>query len=131
MNEEEEDIRERDALASRIRERDRRNKRRVISKSEISAEAEAAKRLKIAETTSGKDHDKLMKKLRDQSRRDYLPKRAGDKLYEGRRQLEEDEMYFPDSELTERELRDRQTKRKIIEAADKYDQAGTLLNAQR
>lgn len=123
------DIRERDELASRILERERKNKRHVVSKSEATAQAEAAKRLKLSE--SADSSSEMMKKLREESRRAYLPKRKEDKLYEIKRQLDEDEVYFPDAELTERERIERQKKRKIIQAAEKYDQAGNLLTTQR
>lgn len=131
MREEEQDIRERDELASRIKERDRKNKRHIASKSEKSAEFEAAKRLKLADAASSSDHDVLMKKLREESRRKYIPKRKEDKIYELKRQLEEDEVYFPEAELTERERYERQRLRQVVQAAEKYDQAGSILTTQR
>lgn len=130
LAEDDKDIRERDALSSRIKERDRKNKRHVVSKSEASAQMEAAKRLKLS-ADIGSNHDEIMKKLREKSRAEYLPKRKEDKLYELRRQLDEDEIYFPEAELTDRERAERQRKREIIKAAEKYDQAGSLLTTQR
>jgi pre-mRNA-splicing factor ATP-dependent RNA helicase DHX16 len=129
--EEEKDIRDRDALSKRIREREKRNTRHIVSKSEARAQAEAAKRLKLSTSTSSGNQKELMKKLREESRRAYLPKRKEDKLYELRRQLGEDEAYFPDEELTERERIDRETKRRVLKAAEEYDNAGNLLTAQR
>jgi pre-mRNA-splicing factor ATP-dependent RNA helicase DHX16 len=130
LAEEEKDIRERDALASRIQERDRKNKRHIVSKSESLAQIEAAKRLKLS-VDIGSNHPEVMKKLREESRRKYLPKRKDDKLYEIRRQLQDDEIYFPEAEVTERERAERQRKREILELAEKYEQAGSLLKTQR
>lgn len=72
-----------------------------------------------------------MKKLREESRRTYLPKRKEDKLYELERELVEEEAYFPDTELTERERIERETKRKVLKAAKEYDKAGEILKTQR
>ncbi|KAI6209076.1 hypothetical protein M3Y96_00182600 [Aphelenchoides besseyi] len=127
-NSDDEDIRERDALAQRIRERERKNTRHIVSKSESRAQAEAAKRLKLAEGSTDRE---LMKRLREESRRAYLPKRKEDKIYEMRRQLMDDELYYKDEDLTERERLDRETKRQVLNAADEFDKAGNLLKAHR
>lgn len=129
MEAEQQDLRERDELAERIKNRDRKNKRHIVSKSEASGQAEAAKRLKLSESKD--NQSEMMKKLREESRRAYLPKRRDDKLYEMKRQLQEDEAYFPDAELTDKERAERQQKRQILQAAEKYDQSGNILTAQR
>jgi pre-mRNA-splicing factor ATP-dependent RNA helicase DHX16 len=82
-------------------------------------------------TNDNSKHAELMAKLREESRRKYLPKRKDDKIYELKRQLEEDELYFPEAELTERERIERKRKRQVIQAAEKYEQAGSILTTQR
>lgn len=87
----ERDIRERDELAARIRERDKKTSRHVASKSEVRAAAEASKRLNIAETD---DRGKIMDKLRYESRKHYLGKRKEDKKMELESMVQDDEQLF-------------------------------------
>lgn len=82
---------ERDELAKRIREREKKNTRNVALKSESKAAAEASKRLKISDS---KDTDHLMDKLRYESRKDYLAKRKEDKTYELEALVRDDEVLF-------------------------------------
>lgn len=85
---------ERDEFAKRVREREKKSTRRIVSKSEAKAAAEATKRLKLAETTSADDKAELMEKLRYESRKDYLSKRKEDKTYELEAIVRDDEVLF-------------------------------------
>lgn len=95
----EKDKLERDEFAKRVREREKKSTRRIVSKSEAKAAAEAKKRLKLAETTSADDKVELMEKLRYESRKDYLAKRKEDKTYELEAIVRDDEVLFG-NELT-------------------------------
>lgn len=90
----EKDKEERDQLAKRIREKEKKNTRHIASKSETAAAAEATKRLKIADEAKTKDTTYLMEKLRYESRKDYLTKRKEDKTYELEALVHDDEALF-------------------------------------
>lgn len=85
------DIEERDALSKRIREREKKNTRHIMSKSEARSKAEATKRLKISEQEDSKD---VIDKLRYESRKSYLAKRKEDKRMELEAQVHDDETLF-------------------------------------
>jgi pre-mRNA-splicing factor ATP-dependent RNA helicase DHX16 len=90
------DIEERDALAKRIREKEKQNTRHVMSKSEARSMAEAQKRLRIADTD---EKDKVIDKLRYESRKSYLAKRKEDKRMELEAQVQDDETLFGKEKL--------------------------------
>lgn len=82
------DLRERDEFAKRLKKRDE-EKIRKITEGKKSYE-EAAKKLKI----EAEDRDKLLPKLRVQSRRKYLEKRKDDKVVELEADIADDEYLF-------------------------------------
>lgn len=83
------DLKERDEFATRLKKRDEEKVKRVAEASKRSYE-EAAKRLKI----EAQDRDKLLPKLRIQSRRKYLEKRKDDKVVELEADIADDEYLF-------------------------------------
>lgn len=119
----EEDRKERDEFAERLRKRDESHKRNVASRSGINfrtrklvklcvpccicsinfcfrfvdknAYEEAAKRLKL---DNDKDRDSLMSRLRIESRRKYVKKRKDDKVTELEQDLADDEYLFDEDE---------------------------------
>jgi pre-mRNA-splicing factor ATP-dependent RNA helicase DHX16 len=86
------DIEDRDALAKRIKERDKKNTRHIVSKSETRAQNEAAKRLKLAEKEDAEKD--MMDQLRHQSRKEYLAKRKEDQKHELQAIVHDDEFVF-------------------------------------
>lgn len=84
------DLKERDEFASRLKKRDEERTRNIVHASEKRAYEEAAKRLKL-ETA---DREKLIPKLRVESRRKYLEKRKEDKLQELEADIVDDEYLF-------------------------------------
>lgn len=112
--EEEQDLRERDELAARIRQRDKEKTRNIITKSEKKAEEEAAKRLHLKNyilksfkflsfeskgklfrlKLETKDRFEIVSQLREESRKQYLSKRKDDKLDELEKIVEDDEHFF-------------------------------------
>lgn len=88
------DIEERDALAKRIREKEKQNTRHIMSKSEARSIAEAQKRLMISEIDEKEDKKAMMEKLRYQSRKSYLGKRKEDKRIELEAIVRDDETLF-------------------------------------
>lgn len=84
------DIRERDEFASRLKKRDEERTRNIVQASDKRAYEEAAKRLKM-ET---EDREKMIPKLRVESRRKYLEKRKEDKVAELEADIIDDEYLF-------------------------------------
>lgn len=84
------DIKERDEFAARLKKRDEERTRNIVQASERRAYEEAAKRLKI----EAEDREKMVPKLRVESRRKYLEKRKEDKVAELEADILDDEYLF-------------------------------------
>ncbi|XP_052899271.1 pre-mRNA-splicing factor ATP-dependent RNA helicase DHX16 [Anopheles moucheti] len=121
------DLKERDEFAKRLKQRDEGQTRNVASASGNRGYADAAKRLKL-ET---EDREKLLPQLRVQSRRQYLEKRKEDKVAELEADIRDDEYLFPDADITERERRDREYKKNLLQIAREHDKARELERVQR
>ena len=87
------DVEERNALAKRIKERDKHNTRHIVSKSEAKAQSDASKRLKMDEDHKD-DRKAMLGQLRHQSRKEYLSKRKEDKKLELEALVQDDETLF-------------------------------------
>ena len=122
------DLKERDEFSKRLKEKDDTKTRKVVeATTSKKAFEEAAKRLKL-ET---EDREKLVPKLRIQSRRDYLAKRKDDKVQELEADIIDDEYLFDDSKLTRKEKEDREYKKRLLDIAKKHEQARELERVQR
>ncbi|KAI5702577.1 hypothetical protein M8J76_016120 [Diaphorina citri] len=122
------DRKERDEFSERLKNRDKNNTKNVAtSRQDKRAYEEAAKRLKL----EAESRDKIIPKLRIESRRKYLEKRKEDKVAELEADILDDEYLFSEQELTERERRDREHKRKLLELAKEHDKARELEKVQR
>lgn len=84
------DLKERDEFANRLKKRDEERTRNIIQASDRRAYEEAAKRLKMENA----GREKIIPKLRVQSRRKYLEKRKDDKLAELEADIADDEYLF-------------------------------------
>lgn len=87
------DLKERDEFATRLRKRDEEKVKKVAETSGKKSYEEAAKRLKL----EAEDRDKIIPKLRVQSRRKYLVKRKDDKVVELEADIADDEYLFDES----------------------------------
>lgn len=124
----EEDRKERDAFAARLRKKDKENTRKITTiHSDKRAYEEAAKRLKI---DSELQHT-LIPRLRVESRRKYLEKRKEDKVLELEADIIDDEYLFQDEDLTEQEKKDREHKKKLLDLAKEHEKARELERVQR
>ncbi|XP_013188869.2 pre-mRNA-splicing factor ATP-dependent RNA helicase DHX16 isoform X1 [Amyelois transitella] len=121
------DIKERDEFARRLKKRDEDKVKKVTESSGKRSYEEAAKRLKL----EAEDRDKILPKLRVQSRRKYLEKRKDDKVVELEADIADDEYLFDESILTEREKREREHKKNILQLAKEHEKARELENVQR
>lgn len=84
------DLKERDEFANRLKKRDQERTRHIVHASDRRAYEEAAKRLKLENS----DREKLIPKLRVDSRRKYLEKRKEDKIQELEADIADDEYLF-------------------------------------
>lgn len=113
------DLDERDKFAERLKKKDKEKQRSVMSKSEKRAYEEARKRLEM----EAEDRKKIIPELRKKSRRDYLKKRNVDKLDDLEAELMDEEYLFGDTELTEREKREREYKKTVLKLAKDHHKA--------
>ncbi|XP_014282264.1 pre-mRNA-splicing factor ATP-dependent RNA helicase DHX16 isoform X2 [Halyomorpha halys] len=124
----EEDRKQRDEFAARLRKKDKENTRKITTiHSDKRAYEEAAKRLKI----DSEHQEKLIPRLRVESRRKYLEKRKEDKVLELEADIIDDEYLFNEDELTERERKDRDHKKKLLVLAKEHEKARELEKVQR
>ena len=122
------DLEERDEFAKRMKSKDESKTRKVVeATTSKKAFEEAAKRLKLEH----EDKDKLVPELRKQSRRDYLTKRAGEKVDELEADIIDDEYLFEESKLTSKEKDERKHKKKLLSIAKEHENARELERVQR
>ncbi|CAG9863343.1 unnamed protein product [Phyllotreta striolata] len=121
------DLQERDEFANRLKKRDEDRTRNVVQNFDKRTYEEAAKRLKL-------DHagrDKVISELRKTSRWKYLEKRKDDKLQELEADIVDDEYLFEEEILTEREKKERQHKKELLQLAQEHEKARELERIQR
>ena len=97
--ERDEDLKERDAFAQRMLEKDKakQDKRKgIVSKSDKKGFEEAARRLQQEKL----DREETIDEIRKQSRRQYLKKREEQKVQELEDDIADDEFLFGEDELT-------------------------------
>ncbi|KAK2715119.1 pre-mRNA-splicing factor ATP-dependent RNA helicase DHX16-like [Artemia franciscana] len=123
----ERDIKERDELVERLKAKDLKKTKKSSSKSERRAAEEAAKRLKMEK----EDRSKIIPQLRKESRRTYLQKRKGDKLIELEQDIIDDEYLFAEEELTERERKEREKKKMLLQLAKGHEMASEMEKVSR
>ncbi|XP_037515630.1 pre-mRNA-splicing factor ATP-dependent RNA helicase DHX16 [Rhipicephalus sanguineus] len=121
------DLKERDEFAARLRDRDKEKTRNIVERSDKKAFEEAAKRLKL----EAEDRQRLLPKLRVESRRQYLEKRKEDKLVELEADIHDEQFLFSDVKLTDRERKELEYKQKVLQLAKEHDKARELEKVQR
>ncbi|KPI93736.1 PREDICTED: putative pre-mRNA-splicing factor ATP-dependent RNA helicase DHX16 [Papilio xuthus] len=121
------DIKERDEFAKRLKKRDEEKVKKVTESTSKRSYEEAAKRFKL----EADDRNKILPKLRVQSRRKYLEKRKEDKVLELEADIADDEYLFDESVLTEKEKKEREHKKTILQLAKEHEKARELENVQR
>ncbi|KAF2902571.1 hypothetical protein ILUMI_03619 [Ignelater luminosus] len=121
------DIKERDEFAERLKKRDEAKIRNIVQASDKRAYTEAAKRLKL----ENEDKDKMIPKLRVESRRKYLEKRKEDKVAELEADIVDDEYLFEEDTLTSRERKEREYKKTLLKLAQEHEKARELEHVQR
>ncbi|KZT11997.1 pre-mRNA splicing factor [Laetiporus sulphureus 93-53] len=110
-----EDLKERDELAERIKQRNRERTKRVVedkSSKAVGAAAEAAERRRLAEDTEARE--RAMPNLREHSRQEYLTKREMQRIELLRREIADDEALFAGMKISKREQRDLEHKKELL-----------------
>lgn len=124
-----EDRRERDKFAERLKRKDKDRTRNIaIPRSDKKAYEEAAKRLKLE---NEREKEMVIPRLRIESRRKYLEKRKDDKVTELEADIIDDEYLFDAEDLSQREIFDREHKKKLLSLAKEHEKARELENVQR
>ncbi|ENN78675.1 hypothetical protein YQE_04847, partial [Dendroctonus ponderosae] len=121
------DLRERDEFAERLKKKDEEKTRNIVHASDRRAYEEAAKRLQLQNA----EREKIIPKLRVESRRKYLEKRKEDKLLELEADIVDDEYLFEEQILTERERKEREHKKELLKLAQEHEKARELERVQR
>ncbi|XP_064405869.1 pre-mRNA-splicing factor ATP-dependent RNA helicase DHX16-like [Halichondria panicea] len=121
------DLAERDALAERLKVKDQEKTRKIVEKSNKKATDEARKRLQMDE----QDRKKMIPKLREESRWEYLGKRRHDKLDELRDDIDDEQYLYSETKVTEREQKDLEYKQSIYKLAKEHEKAADDEKIQR
>ncbi|KAG8229443.1 hypothetical protein J437_LFUL010790, partial [Ladona fulva] len=119
------DLRERDEFADRLKRKDA--EKMLSYKRQKGIHEDAAKRLE----NNAKDREKIVPRLREESRRKYLEKRKEDKVAELEADIIDDEYLFEDVVLTSREKKEREHKRRLLQLAKEHEKARELEKVQR
>ena len=124
-----EDLKDRDAFAERMKDRDRERTKKIVedrSSKASGAAAEAAQRRQLADDANARNV--ALPSLRLHSRQEYLTKRELQQIELLRKEIADDEALFSGMKISKRERRDLEQKRevlKLVEARlkinDKYE----------
>lgn len=113
--EREKDLKERDEFAERMKQKDKEKTKKLVEDRSSKGDSEASKRRNIA-------NDKELRKnvlpnLRERSRQEYLRKREEQRLELLKKKIEDEELLFKDSELTERERKEHEYNKQVLKLA--------------
>lgn len=124
-----EDLRDRDAFAERIRERDKEKQKKMVedrSSKNSGDTAEAARRRQLADDSEARVE--AMPSLRLHSRQEYLTKREIQQIELLRKEIADDEALFSGMKISKRERRELDRKKELLKLVeerlkinDKYD----------
>lgn len=109
------DMKERDAFAERVREKDREKTKKVVedrSTRNAGAAAEAAQRRQLADDAEARTH--ALPSLRLHSRQEYLTKREVQQIELLRKEIADEEAYFHGMKVTKQEQEDLERKKEIL-----------------
>ncbi|KAI0670780.1 pre-mRNA splicing factor [Trametes maxima] len=110
-----EDLKERDAFAERVKERDKEKTKKIVedrSSKASGAAAEAAERRRLADDADART--RAMPSLREHSRQEYLTKRELQQIELLRKEIADDEALFHGMKMTKREKRELERKKELL-----------------
>ena len=113
-----EDLKERDAFAERVRQREKERTKKIVEdrSSKGGAAAEAAERRRLAEDVEARS--RALPSLREHSRQEYLKKREIQQLELLRREIADDEALFHGMKMTKRERKQLEEKKRLLQLAE-------------
>lgn len=126
----EEDLRERDAFAERLRQRDLDRTKKHVGADQSGTAARDALEAELAGATPD-EREARLQELRKLSRRKYLQEREGRKLEEARDDLEDEEYLFKGEKLTAREKADLKLKRELYDLTQRRKKVEELVDVDR
>ena len=115
----EEDLRERDAFAERLRLRDLERTRKAAGPEGEALAARQAEAEKLLSAGTAEEKAEALLEARKISRRQYLEMREKKMLAAARDDVRDEEFLFGDVELTERERKEMEYKKTVFELAEK------------
>lgn len=111
-----EDLRDRDAFAERVKERDKDRQKKVVedrsSKANAGAAAEAAERRRLADDAEARDQ--ALPSLRLHSRQEYLTKRELQQIELLRKEIADEEALFSGMKMSKKEKRELERKKELL-----------------
>ncbi|KAJ7212306.1 pre-mRNA splicing factor [Mycena pura] len=113
------DLKDRDAFAERVRERDRERTKKVVedrSSKDKGAAAEAAQRRLLADDADARAA--AMPSLRQHSRQEYLTKRELQQIELLRKEIADDEALFSGMKISKRERREMEHKKELLKLVE-------------
>lgn len=111
------DLRDRDAFAERVRDRDReKTKKLVEDRSSKGAAAEAAQRRQLADDVDARNV--ALPSLRLHSRQEYLTKREIQQIELLRREITDDEALFAGMKISKREKKELERKKELLKLVE-------------
>jgi pre-mRNA-splicing factor ATP-dependent RNA helicase DHX16 len=114
-----EDLKDRDAFAERVRERDREKTKKIVedrSSKNAGAAAEASQRRQLADDAEARGH--ALPSLRQHSRQEYLTKREIQQIELLRKEIADDESLFHGMKISKRERRELDRKRELLKLVE-------------
>ncbi|KAL0960804.1 hypothetical protein HGRIS_005820 [Hohenbuehelia grisea] len=114
-----EDLRDRDAFADRVRERDKERTKKVVedhSSKNAGAAADAARRRQLADDSEARSH--ALPSLRQHSRQEYLTKREIQQIELLRKEIADDEALFHGMKISKRERRELDRKKELLKLVE-------------
>lgn len=117
------DQEERDALAERLKKKDKDNTRKIAMASSNKALKEATARLALEKS----NREAIMPKLRDESWMTYMKKREKDKVDELRQQIKDEERLFGD-QMTAAERKRLEAMKESLRLAEEHQNLTKKLN---
>ncbi|KAF9485861.1 P-loop containing nucleoside triphosphate hydrolase protein [Pholiota conissans] len=114
-----EDLRDRDAFAERVRDRDKERAKKVVedrSSKKSGAAAEAAQRRQLADDSEARGQ--ALPSLRLHSRQEYLTKREMQQIELLRKEIADDEALFSGMKISKREQRDLERKKELLKLVE-------------
>jgi pre-mRNA-splicing factor ATP-dependent RNA helicase DHX16 len=114
------DLKERNKRAKRLNKKDKEKRKSKKNK-------ESAQNLHI----ENEEKERVLPKLRKESRRKYLTKREEEKLLELQDGLREEDYLFEESQLTAGERKEKEYKKSVLDLAMKHEKQGQIKKVQR